>query len=324
MIGRPAPLCSTMPAPQPGQAGLGCRLPGGIVTHDHVVVHMGHGPAPFGIGPVGHGTGHDGLEVGHEVPAHQRMVQPRQEQQARRLDGPGGHDHVTRVHRTHGAVGADHVHPGGPMALGADAGHERLHHQFGPPTGHGPLQHGDGIALGVDRTAEVGTEAAVVAGRPPVVGHGVGRGGSRVRVVPEPLGRRTGQDGPVHGCARRHRERTRSGGGEGIGALGAGHPDGPLHLGVVGLELVVADGPVGHVGIGLGPEHRVEAEVVGHEAGHLAVGVGAAPPTVDGTELTSPTWVWSPSPSWVRKVRGSMRGSGPRKWRLRNLISSFE
>ena len=69
------------------------------------------------------------------------------------------------------------------------------------------------------------------------------------------------------------------GAAKGLDALGAGHADGPLHLGVVRLQLVVVDGPVIHVGTGLGPELGQEPEVVGAEAGHLAVGVDS--PTAD-------------------------------------------
>ena len=48
------------------------------------------------------------------------------------------------------------------------------------------------------------------------------------------------------------------------------------------------------------------------------------PPTVVGMEFTSPTCVCSPSSARRRKARGSTSGSGPRKWRVMNLISSFE
>src|SRR4051794_14137445 len=48
------------------------------------------------------------------------------------------------------------------------------------------------------------------------------------------------------------------------------------------------------------------------------------PPTVDGRLFTSPANRWSPSPSSRRYVRGSRNGSGPRKWREKNLISSFD
>ncbi len=205
----------------------------------------------------------------------QRMVEPGEEQQPGRLDGAGGDDHVAGGQEALGTVGTDDIDPGGPAALDADPGHEGLGQQLGPTGGHGPLQHGDGIALGVDGAAEVGAEAAVVAGRPAVVGDAVGRGGGRIGVVAEPLGggRRTGWRRTWG--ARRHGEGTRPGGGEGVGPLGAGHPDGPLHLGVVGLELVVVEGPVGHLGVGLGTEQRQDPEVVGPEPGHLAVGVGA-------------------------------------------------
>ena len=148
------------------------------------------------------------------------------------------------------------------------------------PVAMARMQHGDRIALGVDRAAEEGAEPAVVAGRPAVVGDAVGRGRRRIGVVAQPLGGRRRADGAEHGCARGHGERPRPGAGERVGPVGAGHPDGPLDLGVVRLELVVVDRPVGHVGPGLGAETGREAEVVGPEAGHLAVGVG--PPSAHG------------------------------------------
>ena len=38
-------------APDPGQSGLGRRRPRRVVAHDHVVVHVGHRPAPLAVGP---------------------------------------------------------------------------------------------------------------------------------------------------------------------------------------------------------------------------------------------------------------------------------
>ena len=214
--GRPAVLHQS-PA-EPREPGLGGGRPRGLVAHDHVVVDVGHRPAPLGVGPVRHRAGGDGLEVGHEVPADQRVLEAGEQQQPGCLDGAGGHDHVPGGQEALGAVGADQVDAGGPSPVGPDAGDERLGQQLGPTGGHGPPEHGHRIALGVDRAAEEGAEAAVVAGRAAVVGDAVGGGGGRIGVVAELLGRRHRPGGPEHRRPRRHREGARPGAGEGVGA----------------------------------------------------------------------------------------------------------
>ena len=268
--------------PDPRQPRRRRRLPRCVVAHDHVVVHMGDRPAPLAVGPIGHGAGGDRLEVGHQIAADERVVELGQEQEPRCLDSTGGDDHVTGGQEPLLTVGADHVHPGGAAAHDAHPGHEGLRQQLRPACGHGALEHGDGVALGMDGAAEEGTEAAVVAGGTGIIGNAVDGRGGRVGVIAEVLGGGGRAGGPEHGNTGGHGKRTRTAGGEGIGPLGAGHPDGPLHLGVVRLQLVIVEGPVGHFGIGLGSELGQHPEVVRAETGHLAVGMDAPAPDRGG------------------------------------------
>ena len=117
--------------------------------------------------------------------------------------------------------GVDVLDPGGPPALGDDAAHVGLGHQLGPPRRHGLGQQRHRVALGVDRAAEEGAEAAVVAGRPAVVGDAVGRRRRLVGVQADLLGGGRRQHRAVHRRARRHRVRARPPGGERVGALAA-------------------------------------------------------------------------------------------------------
>ena len=57
--------------------------------------------------------------------------------------------------------------------------------------------------------------------------------------------------------------------------------------------------------------------------GSLASAWKPPPPTPLGRLLTSPVWMRSPSSSRCRNVRGSSNGSGPKKCRRKNLISSL-
>ncbi len=159
-----------------------------------------------------------------------------------------------------------------------DAAHVGLGHELGPTRGHGPGEQGHRVALGVDRAAEERTEAAVVAGGPPVVGDAVGRRRCLVGVEPDLLGGRRGQHCPVHGSPGWHGVGARPPGGKGVRTLPACHADGPLHLGIERLELVVVDGPVVDGRTHLGTVGGEEAEVLFPQARHLAVGVGPATP----------------------------------------------
>ena len=178
------------------------------------------------------------------------------------------------------AVGPDVLDPGGPAAAGDDAADVGLGHELGPAGRHGLGQERHGVALGVDGAAEERAEAAVVAGRAAVVGDAVGRRRRLVGVEPDLLRRRRRQHGAVHGRPRRHRVRARPPGRERVGALASRHADGPLHLGVVRLELVVVDRPVVDRRVLLRPVGGEESEVLLTEARHLAVGV--RPATTDG------------------------------------------
>ena len=197
-----------------------------VVGNDGVVVHLGHRSSPLTVeAEIGEPADHDGLKVGHEVPPDERMLEPRQQQQTRGLDGPTGHHHVTGIHGMLDAVRTDEVHSGRPFAIGADPGHERLRAQFGVAAQQCLLQHGHRVALGVDGTAEVRAEPTVVARRSTIVRLGIGGPGGRVGVEPERNGCGRRQLRTVHGRSRRHRVRTRSPCGEGVGPCLPRHTD---------------------------------------------------------------------------------------------------
>ena len=204
------------------------------------------------------------------------MLQAGQEQEARRLDRAAGHDHEIGVHRVRDAVGPDVLDPGGPAPVRDDAADVRLGHELGPAGRHGLGQERHRVALGVDRAAEERAEAAVVASRAAVVGDAVGGRRRLVGVEPDLLRRRGRQHGAVHGRPRRHRIGARAPGCERVGPGASGHADGPLHLGVVRLELVVVERPVVDRRLLLRPVGGAEPEVLLPEARHLAVGVRPA------------------------------------------------
>ena len=102
------------------------------VVDDHgVVVHVRHGPTLVAVHALGEDADDEGLEVHHEIPAHQGMVDPRQQQQARRLDRPRRDDHVPGVDAPGGTVGADDFDAGGTAPVGAQTRHEGLGQQLG-------------------------------------------------------------------------------------------------------------------------------------------------------------------------------------------------
>src|SRR6185437_8519463 len=74
----------------------------------------------------------------------------------------------------------------------------------------------------------------------------------------------------------------------------------------------------------IGPSSERALKSTARKRGSLPSAWKPPPPTVDGRLLTSPANRWSPSASSSRYVRGSRNGSGPRKWRRKNLISSFD
>ena len=160
--------------------------------------------------------------------------------------------------------------------VGDDPAHVGLGHQLRPAGRHRLGQQRHRVALGVDGTAEEGAEAAVVAGGPAVVGDAVRRRRRLVGMQADLLGGRRREDGAVHRRTRRHRIRPRTPRGERVGPGPAGDADGPLHLGVERLELVVVEGPVLDGRVLLGPVGGEEPEVLLAETRHLAVGVRAA------------------------------------------------
>jgi hypothetical protein len=128
--------------------------------------------------------------------------------------------------------------------------------------------------LGVRFAAVAIAEAAVDAGRPAVVGLRQDRVGLRVRGEPELLRRPLEQHaGRLHGHGRARivpRSRRIPGPRE------PGQADLPVDAGVVGLELLVGDGPVGEVGAGDRPEDAGLLEVDGAQTPEIAGEVHAA------------------------------------------------
>jgi hypothetical protein len=183
--------------------GRGAR---GVILHHGVVVDVRDGPALIGVETqIVEVADDEGLEVHHEVPPQCGVLQPRQEQEPRRLDGPAGHDDHLGLHGPLDPVGAHVVDPRGAAPLDAYPRDEGLGHQLGPAGRHGLGQEGHRVTLGVDRAAVEGAVAAVVAGGSAVVGDAVGRRGGLVGVEPDPFGGRGRQRGAVHRRARGHR-----------------------------------------------------------------------------------------------------------------------
>ncbi len=108
MMGRPPPACSTRPPRIHGSPARRGRGPRSVVLDHGVVVDVGHRRGPCeGAGAGREVPDDDGLEVHHEMAAEGGVFQPRQQQQARRLDGPAGHDdHLASMVRST---------PSGPM-----------------------------------------------------------------------------------------------------------------------------------------------------------------------------------------------------------------
>ena len=273
---------------EPWEARAGRRRPGAVVLHHGVVVHMGDGASLVGVQPHGREVpDDDGLEVHHEVLAERRVVEPREEEKARGLDGTPRHDDQLGLPGARDPVGPDELDASGAPAVGDDAAHVGLGHQLRPSRGHRLGQQRHRVALGVDGAAEEGAEAAVVAGRAAVVGDAVRRCRRLVGVQADLLGRGRRQHRAVHRRPRRHRIRPRPPGGKGVGTRTAGHADRPLDLRVVRLQLLVVERPVVDCGALLRPVGGEEPEVLLPEAWHLAVGVrpAAADRRRDGVHL---------------------------------------
>ena len=264
----------------PRQVRLARRSAGGVVTDEMVVVYVGDGPAPVGVDALGQVAHHEGLEVEHEMAPDQGVLEPRQQEEPRRLDRAGGEHDVGRRLGASRAVGPDVIDARRLPVADVDPRDEGLRPQLGPAGQKRPLQRRHRVTLGVDGAAVEGAEPAVVARRPAVVGNRVGPRRRSVGVVAEAFGGGDAQGGSVHGRAGRHGVGLGAPCRERVGAGLAGHADKALGLPVVGLELVVLQRPVRHRRTFHGPERREEAEVVLAEAGQLAVGVDAS--TADG------------------------------------------
>ncbi len=88
-----SPAVLDQAAAEPREAGSGRGLPRAVVLDHGVVVHVGDGAALVRVQPHGREVpDDDGLEVHHQVLAERRVVQPREEEEARRLDGAARHD----------------------------------------------------------------------------------------------------------------------------------------------------------------------------------------------------------------------------------------
>ena len=195
------------PSLEPGQAGVlggGHRL---RIRDQVVIVHMGHGPALVPVHTDWQFPHDVGLEVEHQEPADERVLDTGQNEESGGLHRTAGQDDMAGVLGPRLPVRPDPLDARRPSVGHQDPVDKRFRPQLGPTGEKGALQHGHRVTLGMNGAAEVGTEAAVVAGRPPVIGNGIGGGRARIRVITEPFGRRGAEQGAKHGCTRRHRIR---------------------------------------------------------------------------------------------------------------------
>ena len=239
----------------------------------------------------------DGEEVEHQVAADQvgSIAQTvgvaacsggRQQEQAGGLDGRGGQDDDVGPQELWRARRIQVVHTGGPLLVRAelDLRDVGAGHQVGAGQ-EGVVEEGHGRAAAcVDRASEAGAEAARVARRPPVEGLGVDGHRKRVGRVPDPPGPLFEEEAGVHGRVGRLRELVLAGGSS-LGVQGRwGHllhialdPELGLDLVVEGGQLLVLEGPVGHVGVRDRTVERQGLEVLLPEARRLGVPVDRAP-----------------------------------------------
>ena len=179
--------------------------------------------------------------------------------------------------------------PGGPAPVGAQSRHEGLRQQLGVPRRHGAHEQGHRDrpwrGWGSRRTRR--TRSCCTPG-------------ARRRAPSSPPWAPRRDAGPDASAAALERTAPYMGAPDGMGygperhaAKGlapgvAGHADGTLDLGVERLEVVVARGPVRHLGAVDGAVGAQEGEVLLPKARHLAVGVGPAPAHRgrDGVDLT--------------------------------------
>ena len=148
MMGVPPPPCSTRPPRIQGRPASSAAARRGVVLHHGVVVHVGDRAPLVGVQVQRREVpDHDRLEVHHEVAAERRVLEPRQQEQPRRLDGAAGHDHQLGRHGVGLAGGVDVLDTGRPPPLDEDAGDAGLGHQLGPPGGHGLVSRATGSPL---------------------------------------------------------------------------------------------------------------------------------------------------------------------------------
>jgi len=157
-------------AADPRQSRRARGVQGVIVDEHAVVVEVGDRPTHVGMQTLRHDPDVHRLEMHHEMAADERVLDPRQQKQTRRLDGSAGDDDIAGTEAALDTVGADDIHAGGLAPVGANPRDEGLRQKFGPTRAQGVLQHGHRIALGMDRAAEIGAVPAVVARRTAVVG----------------------------------------------------------------------------------------------------------------------------------------------------------
>ncbi len=253
-----------------------------LVIDAHRVVHeVGDRTTSMGMQLEGEQPEHQRLEVVHQEAADDVGVpDPRAKEQAWGLERAGAEDDVLGGHLVRRSLGVEVAHAARPAsgAVEHDLAHVRLGTDLAAARLQRMPQRRDGVTLCLDRAAVEGTEAAVVAGGPPVVLDAVHPGRRAVRVVSEPrrgLGR---QHRTEHVGSRGHRVRAGTPRGERIPFGVAGHTDDPLGLGVVRLELVVVERPVDELGAVDRPQLGRGPEVDLAEAGELAVGVEAPAP----------------------------------------------
>ena len=256
-------------------------LPGGgevVGARRHeVVVVVGDRPAPVGMEAERERRGHVGLEVEHEVTPDQAggVGDAAAQQQPWCLEGATGEHDVGRRHLVAVACGVEVAHGAGapPRAVKDDLGGHGTGPDLAAAAAQGPAQRCHRVSLGVDRTAVLPTEPAVVAGGPVVIVHRVDARRCPIGVIAQTGRGLGGEDGPVHVRPRAHGVWPRAPGLEGVDASLAGHSDETLGFGVAGLELAVIEGPVGEVRSVDRASLRQEAEIHLAEPGHLGVGV---------------------------------------------------
>jgi hypothetical protein len=99
-------------APEPREARLPGRPHRRFIRHQVVVVHVRHSPTPVRMQGLPQLTHHERLEMEHDVPTNQRMLEAGEEEQPGRLHGTGRQHDVGGLLDVVGAVGADPLHSG--------------------------------------------------------------------------------------------------------------------------------------------------------------------------------------------------------------------